>query len=89
LTDAEETRKRLADSVHREITHTSEEWVKKAEGMTSLPHITLATVYLKRTGFMLASPPLEDLADILQADLAAAPQIGLALAEERTGANWM
>lgn len=39
-------------------------WVLYEEGTTSLPKITLAPVYLNRTGFMTFSPPLQDLADL-------------------------
>jgi hypothetical protein len=39
-------------------------WVMVQEGTTSLFKITLATVYVNRTGFMLGSPPLQDLADL-------------------------
>jgi hypothetical protein len=40
----------------------AEEWLLHEEGSTSLPHITLAPVYVNRTGFMQGEPPLEDLA---------------------------
>jgi hypothetical protein len=39
-----------------------EEWFKYADGKTSLDHIPLSVVYLKRDGFMTGEPPLEDLA---------------------------
>lgn len=39
-------------------------WVKVREGVSSVPKITLATVYINRTGFMAGEPPLEDLADL-------------------------
>lgn len=41
-----------------------EAWRLHLEGTTSLEKITLATVYLNRTGFMAATPPLQDLADL-------------------------
>lgn len=42
----------------------SKEWVKFDEGNTSLTYIPLETFYTNRTGFMTASPPLGDLADL-------------------------
>jgi hypothetical protein len=39
-------------------------WVLHNEGTTSLQKITLAPVYINRTGFMCGEPPLEDLADL-------------------------
>jgi hypothetical protein len=41
-----------------------DEWFLHEEGSTSLPQITLAPVYVNRTGFMQGQPPLEDLADL-------------------------
>jgi hypothetical protein len=49
--------------VHRQDP-TSKEWVKADEGMTSLNYIPLVTFYTNRTGFMQATPPLGDLADL-------------------------
>lgn len=40
------------------------EWALFEEGKTSLKKIPLAPFYARRTGFMTADPPLEDLADI-------------------------
>lgn len=42
-------------------------WNLVADGTTGLSKITLATVYLNRTDFMMGAPPLEDLADINRA----------------------
>jgi hypothetical protein len=39
-----------------------EEWFMYQEGVTSLSHIPLSVVYLKRSEFMCGEPPLEDLA---------------------------
>lgn len=39
-------------------------WVKIAEGARSIKDIPIAPVYINRTGFMQAEPPLEDLADL-------------------------
>lgn len=39
-------------------------WEKVREGTTSLNKITIAPVYVNRTGFMTGEPPLEDLADL-------------------------
>jgi hypothetical protein len=41
-----------------------EEWVLVDSGPMSLGEIALATFYAARTGFMMAEPPLEDLADM-------------------------
>jgi hypothetical protein len=40
------------------------EWALVIEGSRDLAEIPLATVYLARTGFMTAKPPLQDLADL-------------------------
>jgi hypothetical protein len=40
------------------------EWVLHAQGPTTLDYIPLAPVYIRRKGFMLGEPPLEDLADL-------------------------
>jgi len=40
------------------------EWALFDEGMTSLGYIPLMTFYTRRTGFMRATPPLGDLADL-------------------------
>jgi len=40
------------------------EWVLYEEGVTTLDFIPLVTFYTRRTGFMTASPPLNDLADL-------------------------
>lgn len=40
------------------------EWFLYAEGPRGIDDIPLATVYLARTGFMTAKPPLQDLADL-------------------------
>lgn len=42
----------------------SEEWIEHESGTTSLTHIPLAPIYLKRTGFMTGEPPLSDLAEL-------------------------
>lgn len=39
-------------------------WVKVAEGVTSLDRIAITPVYLDRTGFMQAEPPLSELAEL-------------------------
>lgn len=39
-----------------------EDWVQFDEGKTDMPYIPLVAVYTGRTGFMLAKPPLIDLA---------------------------
>jgi len=39
-------------------------WQKNAEGLTSLTEIPLTTFYTKRTGFMTATPPLLELANM-------------------------
>lgn len=41
-----------------------EEWVLVEGGTTSLDYIPLVTFYTNRTGFMTATPPLGDLADL-------------------------
>lgn len=41
-----------------------QEYVLFEEGGMSLPYIPLVTYYTKRTGFMTAKPPLDDLADL-------------------------
>lgn len=41
-----------------------DEWLVHAEGTMSLDFIPLVTVYMRRTGFMTAKPPLTDLADL-------------------------
>ncbi|MEO8837560.1 MAG: DUF4055 domain-containing protein [Herbaspirillum sp.] len=43
---------------------TSDDWLLDKEGSTSLDFIPLATFYTRRTGFMTATPPLNDLADL-------------------------
>jgi hypothetical protein len=40
------------------------EWFLYVEGVRGIDDIPLATVYLARTGFMTAKPPLQDLADL-------------------------
>lgn len=40
------------------------EWVQHGEGLTSLDHIPLTTLYTERTGFMTAKPPLLELAHL-------------------------
>jgi len=40
------------------------EWVLYEEGVTTLDFIPLVTFYTRRTGFMTAAPPLNDLADL-------------------------
>lgn len=42
----------------------SGKWEVHKEGSSSLNKITLAPVYLNRTGFMTGEPPLQDLADL-------------------------
>lgn len=42
----------------------SAKWELFEEGLTALNKITLAPVYLNRTGFMTGEPPLQDLADL-------------------------
>lgn len=41
-----------------------DEWLLREQGGTSLSFIPLVTFYNKRTGFMTATPPLIDLADL-------------------------
>lgn len=41
-----------------------DEWLLHEEGATTLDFIPLVTFYTKRTGFMTATPPLIDLADL-------------------------
>lgn len=40
------------------------EWVPHKDGVTTLTFIPLLTFYTRRTGFMTATPPLSDLADL-------------------------
>ena len=40
------------------------EWVIESEGATSFPYVPLATFYANRTGYMMAKPPLEDMAQL-------------------------
>lgn len=49
---------------YRRKTQQSEEWIEHESGTTSLAHIPLAPIYLKRTGFMTGAPPLSDLAEL-------------------------
>jgi hypothetical protein len=42
----------------------SETWVLHKQGVTSLDFVPMVTFYTKRTGFMTATPPLNDLADL-------------------------
>jgi hypothetical protein len=42
----------------------TKEWILSDEGVTSLDYIPLVTLYTHRTGFMQATPPLSDLADL-------------------------
>jgi len=39
-------------------------WVLHKEGVTTLDFVPMVTFYTKRTGFMTATPPLNDLADL-------------------------
>jgi hypothetical protein len=41
-----------------------DEWVIEKEGAMSLGYVPLVTFYASRTGFMTATPPLKDLADL-------------------------
>jgi hypothetical protein len=41
-----------------------DEWIIHEEGVTTLDFIPLCTFYTRRTGFMMAEPPLDDLADL-------------------------
>jgi hypothetical protein len=48
----------------RRASKTSDGWVIHQEGTNGLGKITLAPVYLNRSGFMTGEPPLQDLADL-------------------------